>query len=360
MANSRYILAKAHAVVLCVIYCGQSLAGDTITPHDLGCTYDLDGKHYDLTALKKPPTAKHVNEVYDHVKKMYYTFNVCGGVKCGKYTDSAACSRYSAKSSRVSQENIRLGVVIPSSVRGLTGADLAQINWKTQHYPPFAQNSQGVVMTFNAHVPPPPPPPAPPPPFGMPPAPPGWQYTSTDKMGFGAGYERVKPSGGPVSKQSLIVMHLCDPSLYIPMALQNAPYNDYNDQAGNVNLVVASAQACPKSTAAKPKPKSQLFGGLVWGWWVVIGFGVVVFLYLAIGMTYNYKKLGKTGFEMVPNSEFWRDFPGLVKDGLKFSYANTLVFARGVISCVQKMRGHVGYTSPPSEPPPGGPEGGTV
>ena len=37
------------------------------------------------------------------------------------------------------------------------------------------------------------------------------------------------------------------------------------------------------------------------------------FLYVAIGVAYNYKFKGQTGVEMVPNIEFWRSLPGLLK-----------------------------------------------
>lgn len=34
-------------------------------------------------------------------------------------------------------------------------------------------------------------------------------------------------------------------------------------------------------------------------------------------------KKGATGIEMIPNVEFWASLPGLVKDGIKFSFMNT-------------------------------------
>jgi len=37
------------------------------------------------------------------------------------------------------------------------------------------------------------------------------------------------------------------------------------------------------------------------------------FLYIAIGMAYNYKFKGQTGVEMIPNIEFWRGLPSLLK-----------------------------------------------
>ena len=37
------------------------------------------------------------------------------------------------------------------------------------------------------------------------------------------------------------------------------------------------------------------------------------FLYIAIGMVCMYKLKGQTGVEAVPNIQFWRDLPGLLK-----------------------------------------------
>jgi len=43
----------------------------------------------------------------------------------------------------------------------------------------------------------------------------------------------------------------------------------------------------------------------------------VAAVYLIGGIIYN-KTKGASGFEMLPNSGFWRDFPGYVKDGFRF------------------------------------------
>eukprot|EP00039_Didymoeca_costata_P025887 m.14461 g.14461 ORF g.14461 m.14461 type:complete len:260 (+) comp5104_c0_seq1:61-840(+) len=47
-------------------------------------------------------------------------------------------------------------------------------------------------------------------------------------------------------------------------------------------------------------------------------FGII---YFAGGATYLYKQKGERGWEMVPNKDFWSSIPGLVKDGMAFSYA---------------------------------------
>jgi len=60
---------------------------------------------------------------------------------------------------------------------------------------------------------------------------------------------------------------------------------------------------------------SNIGGGDVF----LIIFFVGGFLYVAIGMAYNYKFKGQTGVEMVPNIEFWRGLPSMLKDGFVFT-----------------------------------------
>lgn len=49
--------------------------------------------------------------------------------------------------------------------------------------------------------------------------------------------------------------------------------------------------------------------------WVLVLF----IIYSVLGLAYNVKYKGKNGIEAFPNIGFWREFPGLVKDGIKFS-----------------------------------------
>ena len=49
--------------------------------------------------------------------------------------------------------------------------------------------------------------------------------------------------------------------------------------------------------------------------WIVI----VFLIYAVAGYIYNSKYKGKNGIEAFPNLEFWKELPGLVKDGIKFS-----------------------------------------
>jgi len=54
---------------------------------------------------------------------------------------------------------------------------------------------------------------------------------------------------------------------------------------------------------------TELMRGLIW-------IGVA---YLIIGAAYNYQAKGATGWQLVPNLEFWMEYPGLVSDGIAYS-----------------------------------------
>jgi len=68
--------------------------------------------------------------------------------------------------------------------------------------------------------------------------------------------------------------------------------------------------------ACSQKPGGS--GGLSIGSILCIIFFVSFFVYIAAGMVYKNKKFGATGTDMVPNIEFWRELPGLFKDGCRF------------------------------------------
>jgi len=60
--------------------------------------------------------------------------------------------------------------------------------------------------------------------------------------------------------------------------------------------------------------------GIEGGWIFIIILIVVVLLYLAIGVVYQWKRNHATGLELIPNHEFWRDVPGLFKDGCMYTF----------------------------------------
>jgi len=67
--------------------------------------------------------------------------------------------------------------------------------------------------------------------------------------------------------------------------------------------------------------------GLSWGWLTIILFFTVFLpVYLGGGYYYNYKYKEKRGKDAIPQIEYWQQVPGLVWDGCKFSYAQTIIF----------------------------------
>ena len=60
--------------------------------------------------------------------------------------------------------------------------------------------------------------------------------------------------------------------------------------------------------------------GLSGGSIFLILFFVGAFVYLVGGILFNKYKRGLSGSELIPNIGFWRDLPGLVKDGCVFSF----------------------------------------
>ena len=61
--------------------------------------------------------------------------------------------------------------------------------------------------------------------------------------------------------------------------------------------------------------------GLSGGWIFVIILVVVTFVYCVGGAAFMHYRRGASGTEMVPNLAFWKDLPGLVVDGCKYSWA---------------------------------------
>ena len=74
---------------------------------------------------------------------------------------------------------------------------------------------------------------------------------------------------------------------------------------------LASKHACPVRAGAKR------------GWAFVITFTVCVLIYIGVGVGIRYHKFGLRGAEAIPNIEYWRELPGLVVDGVKFSATHT-------------------------------------
>ncbi|KAF9573924.1 hypothetical protein EC968_007752 [Mortierella alpina] len=64
-------------------------------------------------------------------------------------------------------------------------------------------------------------------------------------------------------------------------------------------------------------------------------FGVVGFIYIVAGAVYNYKTYGARGLDLLPNLDFWRDFPSLVSDVVRSvwdSVTGRATSSRGYVS----------------------------
>lgn len=86
------------------------------------------------------------------------------------------------------------------------------------------------------------------------------------------------------------------------------------------NFVYTGAVGCPLagSGGGGGSSSSGLSGGDVF----LIIFFVGGFLYVVIGMAYNFQFKQLRGVEMVPNVDFWRGLPGLIKDGCVFTWSS--------------------------------------
>ena len=94
----------------------------------------------------------------------------------------------------------------------------------------------------------------------------------------------------------------------------------------NLPTPTYSASQYGTSTAYEVKLRGQAACGYVytlplsWGSISLILFFVFVALYLGAGITYNVKVRGRQGLDMIPQLEYWKELPGLVKDGCVFSW----------------------------------------
>ncbi|MES1916707.1 MAG: hypothetical protein MHM6MM_008504 [Cercozoa sp. M6MM] len=61
--------------------------------------------------------------------------------------------------------------------------------------------------------------------------------------------------------------------------------------------------------------------GMSGGWVFILILFISTLVYCLAGAAYKAKRHGARGVEAVPNIDFWRDLPGLVKDGCKFTVA---------------------------------------
>jgi len=90
----------------------------------------------------------------------------------------------------------------------------------------------------------------------------------------------------------------------------------------------ASGQAGGTSTAIVPDDE-----GLSTGWWFLIMLFGGIGLYIALGCAYNIQTRNVTGIDACPHLSFWREVPGLIRDGCSVSYTVGMRLLRMVCPC---------------------------
>lgn len=119
-------------------------------------------------------------------------------------------------------------------------------------------------------------------------------YTSIDRDG---------------NSKELLVKLVCNESVTNASldVVSEFPWNTYN-------FVLTSECCCPNGCVQLSE--GQLSAGSI----IIIGFLVLVVVYLVSGIVYKALVKKSRGPEVIPNYAFWRSLPGLTKDGFMFSY----------------------------------------
>ncbi|KAF9205377.1 hypothetical protein BGZ49_004103 [Haplosporangium sp. Z 27] len=134
--------------------------------------------------------------------------------------------------------------------------------------------------------------------------------------------------GGDINgqDQSAIITFICD------MAVTDATVGPTLTKYENGVAIFSwkSSFACPHQTQA-PISEEGASGFKVF----MIVLFVLILAYLVIGAFYNYKVYGARGLDLLPNIDFWRDFPSLVVDVVRHvwdSVTGRVTNSRGYVS----------------------------
>jgi len=131
---------------------------------------------------------------------------------------------------------------------------------------------------------------------------------------------QISFTGGDDGRSSVFQFE-CDPKMVGLVQLVNVKQTTAQHVVpAHYALTFASAAACPTGHCPIP-PMSA-------GWYVVIFFPVGVALYLILGVVYNKKVHDAEGLEVLPQWRYWVQLPGLVADGVAFSWRTSLWAAR--------------------------------
>ena len=110
-----------------------------------------------------------------------------------------------------------------------------------------------------------------------------------------------------------------------PQALQFAKGQTYSDANSNsYTFAVLSEEGCERHQGAFHALGSMIGvsvddGDTPWGTEFIVLFLLTLSLYVCVGMFYNYRVKGVSGFEACPHVDFWQELPSLVKDGVAYS-----------------------------------------
>jgi len=88
-----------------------------------------------------------------------------------------------------------------------------------------------------------------------------------------------------------------------------------------LNANCGSGPAPPDPSSSGGKGPDGTSSGLSGGSVFLIILVVLLPIYIAAGCVYKTKTKGTSGVESCPNVDFWRDLPGLVKDGFRFTFS---------------------------------------
>lgn len=129
------------------------------------------------------------------------------------------------------------------------------------------------------------------------------------------------------TKSNLTVSLICDPKAAVPNAEIVKHENKYNLTLtskcacidGCINAPPSTTPGIP--TTVSPKTESKLSTGSI----LLILFFTFLVIYVIGGILWNGYCQGASGMEMLPNIEFWRDFPALITDGARFTASCCMV-----------------------------------
>jgi len=126
--------------------------------------------------------------------------------------------------------------------------------------------------------------------------------------------------------QSAVINFICDRS--VTDAKQGLALDKYDNDVARFTW--KSVYACASKEVELPTAEGMS------GFRVFLTvFGVLGFIYIVAGAAYNYKMYGARGLDLLPNLDFWRDFPSLVSDVVRSvwdSVTGRATSSRGYVS----------------------------